>query len=151
MAKISNPRKQFQFNIIIPGLNPFLAQKVKSPDVEFDITEHGDTNFVVKTAGLKKIGQVTIEKIFSATSIDNFIGAWQKIIGNQKTGSGLIPDVYKKSIIIQQLGPDRITVLQSWVCEGCWPQKRNGIDFDRKGSENTIESIEFCVDEVEDF
>ena len=148
MAIIANPRKQFQFNIIVPGLNPFLAQKVSAPDVEFDIVEHGDTNHLIKTAGLKKVGQITIEKIFSALEIDTFMANWQNLIGNFRTGGGAIPDVYKKDIVIQQLGPDRITVLGSWLCTGCWPQKRNGVEFDRKASENTTETIEFCVDQV---
>ena len=57
--KVANPRKQFQFGIILPGLDPFLCQKVKSPDLEFEVAEHGDTNFLVKTAGILKVGMVT--------------------------------------------------------------------------------------------
>lgn len=150
MAIISNPSKAFQFNIIIPGLNPFLCQKVNAPDVEFDITEHGDTNHLIKTAGLKKVGQLTIEKIYSAIDLDLFCYAWQNLIGSFILGGGVIPDIYKKDIIIQQLGPDRITIIKTWLCKGCWPQKREGVDFDRKSSENTLEKIEFCVDNVEE-
>lgn len=148
MAIISNPSKVFQFNIIIPGLNPFLCQKVNSPDVEFDITEHGDTNHLIKTAGLKKVGQLTIEKISSNTQLDLFAAQWQGLIGSFLTGGGVIPTIYKKDIVIQQTGPDRVTVTKTWLCKGCWPQKRNGVDFDRKSSDNSIEKIEFCVDTI---
>jgi hypothetical protein len=78
MAKVDNPRKQFQFTIIIPGLNPFLAQDVKLPDAEFDAAEHGDTGYLVKTAALKKIGDITISKIMPADGLDRFFRAWQK-------------------------------------------------------------------------
>lgn len=150
MAIISNPSKVFQFNIIIPGLNPFLCQKVSAPDVEFDIAEHGETIGLIKTAGLKKVGQLTVEKIFSSTDLDLFCYAWQSLIGSNILGGGLIPSIYKKNIVIQQLGPDRITVVKTWLCRGAWPQKRNGIDFDRKSSDNSIEQIEFCVDSVDE-
>lgn len=148
-AKIANPAKQFQFRILIPGLNPFLVQKVKSPDLEFEIAEHGDSNFKVKTAGIQNVGQVTIENIFDATSVSPAITTWMKSIGDTKTGGGAIPSIYKKNIVIEQLAPNGQTAVQRWVCEGAWPQKRNGVEFDRKQSDNTLESVEFCVDEVE--
>lgn len=148
MAKVNNPVKSFQFNILIPGINPFTCQKVKSPDIEFDVAEHGDTNFLVKTAGIQKISSVIVEKIQDAIGVDIAIKAWQLTIGNTKTGGGLPPVAYKKNIVIQQLGQDGFSVIRTWICEGAWPQKRNGIDFDRKSSENTMESIEFQTDEV---
>lgn len=149
MAKVNNPIKAFQFNILIPGINPFTCQKVKSPDIDFEIAEHGDTNHLIKTAGIKKIGSITVEKIQDAIGLDKAVTIWQNQIGNTKTGGGLIPLLYKKNIVIQQLGIDGISVINTWVCEGAWPNKRNGIDFDRKSSENTMESLEFQTDEVD--
>jgi len=148
-AKVANPRKQFQFNISIPGLNPFLAQKVKSPDDESDMVEHGDTNFIVKTAGIRKFGMLTIEKIQPSETTDNFIWAWRRQITNTTTGGGDLPSNYKQTLLIEQLAPDGITVVQRWEASGAWPQKINGIEFDRKGSENTVESIDFCIDEFD--
>lgn len=142
MAKVSNPRKKFKYNIIIPGLNPFYAQKVKSPDIEFEPVEHGESGGTIKTAGMEKIGMLTLSKISSASAVDNFIYEWRKLV---KTG---IPNVYKKNIVVEQLGNDGDSVLNSWVCKGSWPQKINGLDFDSMASENTVEDIEFCVDEV---
>jgi pyruvate kinase len=85
---------------------------------------------------------------YAEESVDVAIKAWQLTIGNTKSGGGLPPVGYKKNIVIQQLGQDGLSVIRTWICEGAWPQKRNGIDFDRKSSENTMESIEFCTDEV---
>ena len=146
-AKIRNPRKQFQFSILIPGLNPFLAQEVTSPDVEFEIAEHGDTNFDVKTAGRKKISNATISKISPADSLDEFIWAWKNQIQNTRTGGGDLPSNYKRNVIIMQLGTDGISVLKAWELSGCFPAKVNGMNFTRRGSENTVESFELSVDE----
>ncbi len=146
-AKIANPRKQFQFTVIIPGLNPFLAQEVKLPDSEIDIVEHGDTNFMVKTGGMKKVGQLTVNKIKPADSLDTYMKSWQNRIQNTFTGGGQLPSQYKVSVIVEEFGNDGITVIERHQYLGCWPQKRNGVDLSRKGSDNTTESIEFCVDE----
>lgn len=146
-AKVANPRKQFQFNVIIPGLNPFLAQEVKLPDSDLDMVEHGDTNFDVKTAGKKKLGMLTVNKILPADGLDQFFRVWQRRIQNTLTGGGELPSVYKEPIMIEEYSSDGITVIDRHIYTGGWPQKINGRDFSRKASENTVESIEFCVDE----
>lgn len=148
MAQVANPRKQFQFNIVIGGMNPFLAQVVKMPDVEYEMVEHGDTNYDVKTAGKKKIGHLTIDKIFSSDLLDTEIRNWGEDIQSSITGGGLLPSEYKRSVLVEQYAPDGSTVIERWELEGVWPNKINGIDFSRKGSENTTQQIEFCVDEM---
>lgn len=149
MAKVDNPRKQFHFNIIIPGLNPFLAQEVKSPDIEFDEAEHGDTGFLVKTAGLKKVGRLMVTKILSATSIDVFMTQWQNDILQTDRGGGLLPSQYKRVIMVEEFSSDGITVIERKLYRGCWPQKINGRDYSRKGSDNTTESIDFSIDQAD--
>lgn len=146
-AKIPNPRKQFQFTIILPGLNPFLAQEVKQPDVDFDVQEHGDTNFDVKTAGKKKIGMLTVNKIAPADGIDTFFRTWANQIQNTLLGGGALPSNYKRTIMVEEYSNDGVTVLERHIYSGCWPSKINGKDLSRKGSDNTTQSIEFCVDE----
>lgn len=148
MANIANPRKQFQFSISAPGLNPFLAQKVTAPEISFDITEHGDTNFDVKTAGRKKIGKLTIEKISTALGPDNWVEDWMNEVGNEFLGGGLLPSIYKRTLTIDQYSNDGVTIINSWICYGCWPSKRNGVELDRKGSDNTLETIEFETDQI---
>lgn len=147
-AKINNPRKEFQFTVIIPGLNPFLCQKAKLPDIDFDITEHGDTNFLVKTAGIKKIGKFSLDKISPADATDEFIYDWMDQIQDTTSGGGQLPSQYKQHILVEQYSNDGITVLKTWELSGAFPCKLNGIAFDRKSSENTVEAIEFDCDEV---
>jgi|SRR5882757_460245 len=147
MAHINNPRKQFQFTILIPGLNPFLAQEVDTVDVEFDMAEHGDVGFLVKTAGLKKFGMLKVNKIQQADSTDTFIRDWMRQIFDTQVGGGDLPSNYKVTILVEQYSNDGVTVVERREYRGGWPQKANGVNLSRKGSENTIESIEFCIDE----
>ena len=107
-AKVPNPRKQFQFTIIIPGLNPFLAQEVKLPDVDFDVQEHGDTNFQVKTAGQIKYGTLQVSKIQPATGLDVFMENWARRIQNTLTGGGELPSQYKEQAIVEEFSSDGI-------------------------------------------
>lgn len=147
-AKVPNPRKQFQFGIILAGLNPFLAQEVKLPDNEFDSIEHGDTNHDIKTAGKRKVGNLTVNRILPADSLDVFMKAWIEQIQSFRTGGGDFPSNYKRSIMVEEYSNDNITVIERHIYDGCFPLKVNGRELSRKGSENTMENIEFSVDEV---
>ena len=146
MAQVSNPRKAFQFAILINGINSFLCQEVTTPEQEFDDIMHGDTNFDVKTAGKVKYGPLVVQKICYADFPDAKVQTWFKRCQNVLTGGGLLPSVYKETIQIIQYAPDGVSILQTWTYEGCWPRKLNGQAFDRMKSENTIEHIEFSVD-----
>lgn len=147
MANIANPRKQFNFSISTPGLNPFLAQKVTLPDFEIDVVEHGDTNYDVKTGGRAKFGQLMIEKIATATGPDNWVWEWMQEIQDVFVGGGFLPSIYKRTIEIFQYSTDGVAVINRWRLLGCWPNKINGVELDRLGSDNTMESLEFCVDQ----
>lgn len=146
MAQINNPRKVFNFGIFIPGLNPFLAQKVTTPDVEIEEVAHGDTNYDVKTGGRLKVGSLMVEKISSATESDNWIFNWINTIQNARLGGGALPSIYKRTIVVEEYAPDGVTVLNTHTYEGCWPKKRNGVELSRTQSDNTLTSIEFAVD-----
>lgn len=146
MAKVANPRKQFQFSIQIPGLYPFLVQKVTLPSPEIDVVEHGDTNHTIKTAGRINYDSLVVEKLATAIGPDNWIWGWIKQIQDEFTGGGAIPDNYKKIIEVFQYSNDGKTIINTWQYEGVWPRKINGIELNRLQSDNIIESIEFCID-----
>jgi hypothetical protein len=147
-AKVPNPRKNFQFTIIFPGLDPFQAQDVKLPDFDLDSVEHGDVNYDVKTAGRIKIGNLTISQILSATKSEKYFADWARQIQDQVTGGGELPSLYKRSCIVMELAPDGVSSLDTHIYDGCWPIKINGRELNRKGSDNTMESIELSVDVV---
>jgi hypothetical protein len=147
MAQIQNPKKQFNFGILIPGMNEFLAQKVTLPDFEIEEVLHGDFNFDVKTGGRAKFGRLIMEKLSRADQNDSLIWNYLRSIQNVYTGGGMLPSMYKSTLEVYHYAPDGITVLDIYRYEGAWPCKLNGIELNRSQSENTIESIEWCVDQ----
>lgn len=147
MGQIANPHKQFQFSIFLFGMNPFLAQKVTVPERAVDQVEHGEGNHVIKTGGMVKLGNLMMEKIQNGSFADKLIWTWISLVQNEVTGGGVIPEIYKKAIQIQFLGNDGVTVLSTRSFVGAWPCKINGIELSRVSSDNTIESIEFSVDQ----
>lgn len=151
MAQVANPRKGFNFTISAPGLNPFLAQVVETPDWDIDVVEHGDTNHLIKTGGLAKVGLLKIDKISIATGSDNWIWNWYFQVQDVFTGGGDLPSNYKRTITVEQLAPDGVTVINTWVYYGSWPSKINNSKHSRTESQNNIESIELCVDEPDRF
>ena len=64
-------------------------------------------------------------------------------------GGGLTPDQYKESVKIDELAEDGSSVLNSWICTGVWPCRVNGQNLDRMSSDNTLEDLEFSVDQIE--
>lgn len=148
MANVSNPRKQFQFAITIAGFSQFYAQKVTLPEEMTDVVEHGDVNFDVKTGGRSKVGKLIIEKISTATGADNYFSDWRSEVQNTTLGGGSLPSIYKRTVVIEEFSVDGVTVINTHTYYGCWPSKRDAIELDRKGSENTIEKVELEVDEV---
>lgn len=151
MAKIENPRKSFNFSLsIIPlPINPFLFQKVTIPDKEVEMTEHGDVNHSIKTGGRSKFGNILCEKLMVTEGADNYFWDWMASVSDAVIGGGLVPSQYKRIITITELAEDGTSILNTWICTGCWPQKINGQALDRMSSDNSIESIEICVDNVD--
>jgi hypothetical protein len=148
MAQIANPRKQFNFSVFFAGMNPFLAQKVTIPEESVDVTEHGDTNFLVKTGGMKKVGKLVIEKIMFATAPENWVHNWMLEVQNTAWGGGLLPSLYYRNGIIEEYSTDGITVLNRWICKEAWPSQRGNIELSRTDSGNTMERLELEVNEL---
>lgn len=152
MAKINNPRKQFRFTIQLTGLDgvllePYLVQEITHPEVNIEQDTHGDVNYDIKTAGKVSFGNATLSKILSANGKDSFFFNW--LYETQMAGvGGLIPNDYKRNIIVTEFGPGSDTILDIWTWSGCFPTKINGQTNTRMESGNTIESIELSVDEV---
>jgi len=158
---IKNPRKQFNFRISIlpmPELPVFSVQKVTLGDSQIDITEHGFGNTTIKTAGLIKAGNLTIERLMEAANPDivNQMFSWHWTAQNPAEQAGGIPDLYKRIIRVDELGVGAknkvgfgaIAVVNTWYAIGAWPATINGREYDRMSSDNLIESIEFSIDYI---
>jgi phage tail-like protein len=155
MAKISNPRKTFRFSIVITDpsgviMEPFLVQEVNHPDVDVEPVSHGDVNFDIKTPGRVQIGNATINKLMRTTGADNYIWNWRLLCQMEGVG-GMVPDSIKRDIIVTELAEGGDNIINTWRWIGCWPTKINGQGQNRQESENTIEAVEFSVDEVQKF
>lgn len=149
MAEKVDPRKKFNYSISIAPdpINPMLAQKVTLPDMDIAVAEHGHTNHNIKTGGRVSFGNLMIEKLLSAKDSDSYMWNWAASVADPLIGGGTIPEIYKKVIIVTELSQDGKTPLNQWICEGCWPSKINGQELDRQSdSDNSIESVEICVD-----
>lgn len=148
MAKINNPKKQFNFGIIAPGLNPYAVQTANIPDYEIEQVEHGDTNYTVKTPGRISFGNITLEKLRPLDFADNWIWDWVEMTQNAYNGVGGVPALIKRNITIVQYATDGITVTDQWLVEGAWPTRINNMALSRVTSENSMETIELSVDRV---
>jgi hypothetical protein len=146
MANIANPHKKFQYSIFLFGMNPFLAQKVTTADREYDIVEHGEGNHLIKTAGMVKLGTVNMEKLSSTRANELLIYNWAIQVQDEITGGGGIPAQYKRNFIVQKNDATGFLPIGQWEYIGGWPCKINGQELDRVSSDNTIETIEFCID-----
>ena len=151
MAKIDNPRKKYNFSVAIAPLpiNPFLFQKVTIPEKTIEQIVHGDVNYDVKTGGRSTFGNIMLEKLMLTDGADNYFWDWASAVCDNVIGGGLVPSQYKRVLIITELAEDGTSILNTWVCTGCWPTKINGQELDRVSSENSMESIELSVDIVE--
>lgn len=170
MAKVHNPRKGFNFSVSIidpvtgAEMNPYLVQKLNLPDVDIESVAHGDANYDIKTAGRKKVGNLSLEKLMPSETSDTQMWDWGELCQSIPAGGGTHPTIYKRTIIIREFdeagdGLNAITstpignfsitprAINTWVARDCWPTKFNGLPFDRMSSENSIEKMEFSVDE----
>ena len=66
--------KVFNFKIEIEGIDQFLIQDVKMPEVEIGAVEHGATNYNIKTAGGVSYSDAELQKIVPADGGDRW--AW---------------------------------------------------------------------------
>lgn len=148
MANIENPRKEFNFSIQIVGipLNPFLVQNIKMGDATINQTEHGDTNYDVKTAGRVKFDNVEVEKLSTTDGADNYIWDWFASAQDAIIGGGNVPTFYKRTVLINELAEDGTSILNTWVLTGAWVCKVNGKTHRRTGSDNLMEKFELSVD-----
>lgn len=148
MPRIQNPHKKFQFGLLLYGMDEMRAQKVTTPEYSLDVIEHGEGAYKVKTAGMVNFSTFTIEKIEGGLLPDKLFWRWIQSIVNARAGTGLPAEAYKQNAQIFKRNVLGVNI-GTWVCEGVFPMKINGVELDRVSSENTIETIEFSVDLVD--
>jgi phage tail-like protein len=146
MAKVANPRKDFQFTVEIDGLNAFECQKFTPADVEVDVVAHADTNHDVKTGGRLKVGEIVMEKLKPLPTSDKWAWDWLMSVQNPITGGGELPLNYKKPVVVRELDTTGIIVVNTWVYSGCFVSKISNKPLDRMSSDNQIETVTIQAD-----
>ncbi len=143
---VANTRKVFNFAIEIDGVDVFLVQDVKLPEVEIGAVEHGATNYNIKTAGAVATSDAELQKVKPVVLPDTFAWEWMLLAQNTETGTGTI--FYKRNVIFKELGPGG-AILNAWMWIGAWVRKSAHSNFKRGNqNENTIETVTISVDRV---
>lgn len=143
MGGVANAVKIFQFAIEIDGINQFLIQEVKMPEVERGSVEHGAEDYNIKTAGGKAVSDAELKKLVPAPEGDDW--AWDWLL---EAGNSLAED-YKKDVVFKELAPDGVTTLNAYLWEGCWVKKISKSDFKRGNqNENVVETVTISVDNI---
>lgn len=149
MAYVGHPIKAFQFIIEIDGLEQFEAQTVEVADVEIEATEHGDTNYSVKTPGRVTVGDVVIGKLKPMPSTDLWAWNWLMAAQNPMTGGGALAMDVKQLVTIREMDSTGTIVVNTTYYHGAWVKGISHSGHDRMSSDNIIESITLSVDQVQ--
>jgi phage tail-like protein len=146
--KVTNTAKVFQFRVEMRGIDQWEVQEVNIPEVEMDVVEHGDANFLVKTGGILKFGDITLKRLKKMQAGDTWAWDWLLRVQDPATGGGTLPENYKEQVIIKQLSADGSTTIDQWICLGCFPKKVSHETFNRTSSDNQMETVVLSVDLV---
>jgi hypothetical protein len=152
---IKNPKKQFNFRVQILGagsveLPIFAIQGFTVPDLDIEADEHGYGNTVIKTPGLVRVGNATLERIESSINSDldrqisRFFLEWANKAANAINQTSAT-DYYKK-VLVHEVNPvDGVTPILTHVLYECFPIKINGKEFKRAETGNLVNSVELSV------
>mgnify|MGYP006340081167 CR=1 FL=1 len=149
-AKVKNPRKKFLWQITFTKhpVNSYLFQSCQIPEVSVEVVEHGDINRSVKTGGRVSVGNLVCSKLETTSGSDTWFWDWLNSVQDMILGGGLTPSEYWETIRVDELAEDGVSILNSWICEECFPATVNGQELDRMSSDNTLEEIEFAIGTV---
>lgn len=146
MANVANPRKVFQYRILMNGIGNFECQKLTLPEEEIEKVPHGETNHDVKTPGRVSYTDLVVEKLKPTVPLNPEAREKLKAAQNVLTGGGLLPSALKEILTVQALDSSGTTVVETYSYDGAWLCKLSQNDFDRLMSDNQIETCTFSVD-----
>lgn len=141
-------RKVFNFAVEIDGVDQFLIQDAKKPEVEIGAVLHGASNHDEKTAGGVAVSDAEFQKVKPADSGDSWAWDWLNDAQDMNAGSGKLPVDYQKDIVFKELAPTG-AVLNAWLWENAWVRKATDSNYKRGNkNENTLETVIISVDRV---
>ncbi|UVI27378.1 phage tail protein [Paenibacillus spongiae] len=128
-----DPLRNFRFRIEIDGIQQAGFSDATGFDSTIDVIEYRegtDPTHVRKLSGLTKYGNITL-KWGQTDSLDLYNWHKEAIVGNIQRRNLSI-------IIVDEAGNDKAR----WEFVSAWPTKYDAPDFNAKGNEIAIESIE---------
>jgi T4-like virus tail tube protein gp19 len=144
----NNATKVFNFAIEINGIDQFLIQDVKVPEVEIGAVEHGASNYNVKTAGGVATSDAELQKIVPAPGGDRWAWDWLMKAQDPNNETGGLTEDYYKDIVFKELSPSGAT-LNSDLWIGSWVRKVSKSNYKRgKQDENVIQTVTISVNRV---
>jgi len=144
--RVANPRKIHNFFLSIDGVDQFEIQEMSFPELSLDVVEHGDTNYIVKTPGILKIGTIQLKKLKRMETTDTWAITW--LFGGQNPiiGGGILPSLLVRTITIEEREASNTITVGRIVWEGAWCSNVGQNAYSRMQSENIIQDITLQVE-----
>ena len=139
MATRKDPIRNFRFRVEIDGINQAGFSEVSGFDITvdpIDYREGTDPTHVRKLTGLTKYGNVTL-KWGITTSMDLYNWHRQIVDG----------DIVRKTIAIVSVN-ERGDDVNRWEVVDAWPTKYDPMDFNAKGNDVGIATLELANEGV---
>lgn len=146
MGKV-NPLKQFAYVVEINGLDQFVCQELTLPDVTVEETEHTEGNAIIRTAGLSRVGDLTLSNLKPADTAEQWALDLINSVQNRTTGVGGTPEQYELTIVVRLRDNAGATVI-SYECTGCWCKKALGMSLSKTSSDNIMEEVQFVCNDI---
>lgn len=147
MGKV-NPIKQFNWTIEIDGLDQFVAQECTLPDRTIDEAEHTEGNFVVRTPGLVRLGDLSLSNLKPSEVADNWAQDWFTSVQDLEEGTGQIPQLYNRNIVVR-LRDNQGNTVQQYEYKDCWIKQITGLTLSKTTSDNILEEVVITVNGLE--
>jgi hypothetical protein len=145
---VRDPRKVFQFKIAIGGIDQFAVQEIQRPEVENEAATHGATNYRVKTSGQVLVADAVLTMVSPAPFSDTWAWQWLSTAQDMNAESGNLSSFYKRDLIVSELAPDFLTVLNQEIWLDCFVRKIKPSNNSRVSSDNLMREVTLYVDRV---
>jgi phage tail-like protein len=142
MPVLGTPRnyyKKFSFLVEIAGVASAKFQKAGPLKMTIANIKQSEGGALTpeKQPGMVEYDDITLER--GATSDLDFWN-WVKQVANVGANTGVLNDIYKRTIDLVQLERDG-TELQRWTLHDAWPVEFQPGDWDNSANENVIEMV----------
>lgn len=144
-----NLRQQWNFSVEINGFDAAYFTKADRPKVN-----HAKVNFdgagswrTEKAAGKVEYPDLTLEKGVSADGADRAILDWLSQQMQFLTGVGQPPSGYIKDVALVEYNRQGAEI-NRWTLVGAWVLEYDGGSLDGSSSENVIETITLCYQDL---